>query len=231
MGVGVGALVLGGARLARRGVPAPPPVLQASDRALDVAGDEPLRVVLLGTSLTSRGQWPEALQERLVDDCATDDVVVERVALAGAASDWGSEQVGQVLAARPDVVVVEFGVNDADLLDGLALSASRATHEQVLDALLEDGGPAVALMTTNPVEGRRGLVRAGLRSYEAMYRELAERRSVGLVDNAPRWRRLTSERFDQLVPDGLHPSDEGHREVTVPGIAGVVCGSLPADDA
>lgn len=183
-----------------------------ADRPLPAAAlpDHPLRIVAFGTSLTARALWPERLAADLTR-CLGHPVMVDRIARPGADSGWGLAQAGQVLEARPDIVVIEFAINDADLFDGVSLDTSVARHLQLIGRLTEGNkGPAVLLMTTNPVaSGWRRVQRLRLGAYYLAYRGLAAQTGSGLADLWPRW----------TVPiggDGLHPDPEAEAEVALP---------------
>ena len=114
----------------------------------DPAG-APLRIVAFGTSLTAPPGWPEALVAQL-ETCLGRPVVLTRVAGPGQGTAWALAQTDRVIAARPDLVLIEFAINDADLLDGIGLAASRANHGRLLDALAAGLPRAqMVLMTMN----------------------------------------------------------------------------------
>lgn len=228
-----GALVLAGAAgaLWRGGLPPAP--LPADRMAAPLPAPErpapALRLAVLGTSLTARASWPEAVAGALAA-CLGRPVDLIRIARPGATSAWGLAQAGRVVAAAPDVVLVEFAINDADLRDGLRLSEAVATHRALIAAL----GAArpdmrIVLMTMNPAERLRGLVRPRLAAHYAAYRDLAAGADAGLVDLYPRWRALPRAARG-LGADGLHPDDAVARAVIVPvlvpwlgGLAGAEC--------
>ncbi len=194
--------------------PAPPP----ADRPLPVAKlpNHPLRIVALGTSLTARAFWPERLAADLTS-CLGHPVQVGRVARPGARSDWALEQVERVLAAAPDIVVIEFAINDADLLDGVSVDTSVTRHLQLVGRLTKGlSAPAIVLMTTNPVApGWRTLQRPRLGAYYAAYRGLAAQTNSGLADIWPRW-------TDGPGGDGLHPAPEFEAGLTLPVLRSLI---------
>src|SRR5262245_44703188 len=65
-----------------------------------------------GTSLTADGLWQPQLQQRLTQ-CLHRPVRVLNFGKGGTASSWGKENVQSVIAARPDVGLIEFAINDA----------------------------------------------------------------------------------------------------------------------
>ncbi|GAB4387672.1 SGNH/GDSL hydrolase family protein [Albidovulum sp.] len=185
---------------------------------------EDYRLLLLGTSLTRRGDWPDRLRERL-GECAAGPVRVERLARAGAASDWGlaalRERLSRSGAQAPDLVIVEFSGNDAALAHGFPLFMSRRNHLAIIRAA-RDAGAAVILATMSPAWGWNALERPGQDRYHAIYRDLAASEGVGLVDTIADWRALPAERLRAAVPDDLHPTDEAMAAITVPALAEAV---------
>lgn len=144
--------------------------------------------------------------------CLARPVEILRVARAGAGSAWGEGAVAEVAAAAPDLVLVEFAINDADLRDGIGLGDSIARHDRILDSLAADlPASRLMLMTMSHAHGLRGLLRPRLRSYYASYRTLAAAHDAGLADLYPRWR-ASGHRF----ADGLHPDDAAVRAVALP---------------
>lgn len=175
----------------------------------------PLRIVILGTSLTLRGAWRDELAASLTT-CAARPVEVVPVAKPGQGSDWGLAQMDRVIALQPALVLIEFSVNDADLGENTSLAEARKNHEAILDTLKQ---AVPVLMTMSPAFGPRGWLRPRLGDYDAQYRELAEERRAGLIDIAPIWQQtLTAGNRRALMPDGLHPTDAAMTQVALPVI-------------
>lgn len=207
-------------------------------RWLSVHGDRPVmipsdpqaslpdapRVVAMGTSLTTRYDWPAALETRL-SDCLARPVTVTPVAGAGKTSDWGVGQIDRVLAARPDVVVMEFTINDADLRRKLSPAASRERHLQILGEIHGALPEArILLVGTNPTFGLRGLLRLRPGAYLDLYVDLAlGDPRIGFLDLAPDWRaRLETAERRAILPDGVHPDPEVARAVMVPALSAAI---------
>ena len=191
------------------------PVPQIRDRALPVLpdGDAPLIIVAFGTSLTARGRWPDLLGERLAR-CLDRPVEMHTIAKPGAGSDWAIQAVPDVVARKPDLVLLEFSMNDADLLDGVSLAASRQRHTTLLKELDKSlPNLRVLLMTMNPVTGLQRLKRPRLNAYYDIYHTLSETRNTGLADMAPRWAALPA----GWSVDGVHP-ETGLAEQILPGV-------------
>lgn len=202
-----------GSRIARdlRGtlLPAPDPRLQGAT----------LRVAVLGTSLTARYAWPEEMRAGLAA-CLGRAVTLTKTAKAGAGSDWGATAVSEIAAGRPDLTLIEFSINDADLTDGIWLNVARRRHQAMIDALrAANPDMRIALVTMSPAHGPRGWVRPFLGAHEDMYRRLAEEMDLDLIDLAPLWAAALEEGGSGLLPDGLHPTEAAVAKVALPTIA------------
>lgn len=182
------------------------------------AGQEaaPLKIIAFGTSLTSRGGWPEALEKELAT-CLLEPVTVRTVALAGSTSDWALGRIDRVTEEKPDVILVEFYANDAAVNRWMSVSASRKNVAAILDGL-KAGAPSakIVVMAMNPFSGLRGWMRPFLSSYIEAHREEAERRGMDFIDFGPAWNALPAADRDAAIPDGLHPRPEQAAEVMTP---------------
>ena len=175
----------------------------------------PLTIVFMGTSLTAAsGGWP-ALVAQSLEACRPNSVQALRIARGGATSAWGVSQLETVIALAPDLVVLEFAINDADLRRGISLTASEANHRAIVTRLkLRLPEVPIILMTTNPAIGLRRLLRPRLPAYYALYHKLSLETGAGLIDLTPRW--LTSPTLAQDLTDGIHPSPAAAASVVVP---------------
>ncbi|MFN4128284.1 MAG: SGNH/GDSL hydrolase family protein [Paracoccaceae bacterium] len=182
--------------------------------------DGPLRITVFGTSLTAPPQtWPDDLAARL-EFCRKAPVTITRVAGPGMGSAWALDQVGRMAATAPDLALIEFAINDADLRDGVSLATARAQHRALiadLRAALPDA--QFALMTMNPAHGPRGWIRPRLAAHYAQYHDLALTEGMGLIDLYPRW--LARARGARgLDSDGLHPDPAVAAGIIVGAAAG-----------
>lgn len=184
-----------------------------------VPADRPIRVLLLGTSLTHRGDWPMALQAQL-SACRAGGVVVERLAMPGANSVWGAQALKERLAngPLPDALVLEFSINDASLWHGVTLAQSDAQHRAILQ-LAQRATIPVWLATMSPAFGQNAWERPGQVAYRALYHDLAKEQGVGLISLAVAWQSLPAIERAAALPDGLHPTDTSMVDVAVPAIA------------
>jgi len=138
-----------------------------------------------------------------------------------------------VLAHKPRVVVIQFGLNDAavDVWRQPPATASRvplAEYEQnlrLMIATLREQNVKPVLMTTNPTRWTSklrdlygkppyrpdepdGFDAPVLASYNEAVRRLAAELAVPLVDVHAAF---TAQKADKLLLDGMHPNDAGHQ--------------------
>lgn len=218
-------LVLAG--LAVRPAPVPP----VRDRPLP-AFESPRdlrRIVVLGTSLSAKYGWPSLFRDRLAA-CLDRTPDLELVARPGANSGWGLDQVARVIAANPDLVLIEFAINDADLKDGVWRAESAAHHRDILAELATALPDArVLLMTMSPVRGWQILFRPRLAGYYALYPEIGEETGAGVLDLYPRW--LTNPSARESFPDGVHPTEAAATDILLPPLLRTVGQALGRDCA
>jgi acyl-CoA thioesterase-1 len=104
-------------------------------------------IVCFGDSITAGygidpgHSWPDGLQQRL--DGHGYNYRVLNFGVSGNTTKDGVSRLPQVLAAHPQIVVVEFGGNDG--LRGLPITATRANLDQIIQTL-QDAGIKVALV-------------------------------------------------------------------------------------
>ncbi|RYG35069.1 FAD-dependent oxidoreductase [bacterium] len=188
-----------------------------------LARGESLQVVVYGTSLTAGGDWSPQLMRSLQKRYAG-QLQWTNAAGSGMNSDWGVANLDErVLAKRPDVVFIEFAVNDAVARFNLPLSRAKTNLETMI-ARLRRANPKIeiVLQITNPVidrpEGNSGY-RPHLDAYFKMVRKVAASKRTVLIDNEDGWRRILDqgdEIYHRLVPDGLHPNPQGYADVVTP---------------
>ena len=109
--------------------------------------DRPIRLAVMGTSLSARYAWPRALASRL-SACLPRPVELRVFAEPGQGSAWGATQLDAVTRFAPDIVLIEFLANDSELRQLRSVGGSRDTHLSLIAALREGGlRPSIALMT------------------------------------------------------------------------------------
>jgi hypothetical protein len=161
-----------------------------------------LDVAVFGTSLAHHAAWPDRIAGRPAP-CGGGVITMTVHATPGAGSREGLAKIQAASLAGTEVVIVEYAMNDADLLDGIWRSESRANHRRII-AALHDNAPdiAVILMATNPVSGLQRVKRPRLAAYYRDYAALTDEAEVGFFDGPARW---ADPGFGHdALPDGLH---------------------------
>lgn len=195
---------------------------------------QPQTLVVFGTSLSQglapilrdglHGAWGEGIR-------------VVNAGLPGRASRTGlAELEKRVLDHAPDAVLLEFAVNDAhsywhepEALDaGISLAESQENLRTLAERVLQTfPGCEIIVHITNPAwdpagnDRHPGTSRPHLEAYYEGYRQVARQLGLALLDNHRFWEdlRLRSPLwFEELIPDGVHPTPAALREVLVPHI-------------
>lgn len=183
----------------------------------------PTTVVTVGTSLTASIDWQPILAARLTR-CWGRPVEVLRVAESGVTSRWGLEQIDRIAALRPDFVIIEFAMNDANWRRFVSRAESRANIVAIGRRLRERlPDVSIHLMTTNVVHGLRGLMRPNVDVFYGQYRAVAASEGWGLIDIAPKWRALSAKALTEAIPDGIHPTLQAFEAVAIPEIVSALC--------
>ena len=187
-------------------------------------------VVVYGTSLTAAAEWPKALKEYF-NKQFPGKVIFVNAAQSGEQSNWGVAKLQErVLSKNPDLVFVEFSVNDANTKHKISIEQSEANLNTMVKALREQNPQVdIVLMTMNtawdspdePSGKKFATDRPRLNEYYDVYRKYARERGLALVDHHSNWLKLHTEdeeKFKKWMPEGLHPIPEGSLAVTWPAI-------------
>ena len=165
-------------------------------------------IVAFGDSLTAGfgaepgNSYPDFLQKDLDREGLSWRVV--NAGVSGDTTTDGVNRLGEVLAYKPRIVIVEFGGNDG--LRGLPIETTRANLEQMVSTLQKAGVSAVlAGMTLPPNYGPDYI-----KSFERIYAELKAKYKVTeipfLLEGVATNRSL-------MQRDGLHPTAKGNEVV------------------
>lgn len=202
------------------------------------AGEPEMTIVAFGDSTTAprSGVVPYASQ---LDWAFADQGRNVRVINAGVRGDTtakASERFeSDVLAHDPDIVIIQFGINDAAVDVWRNASEPRvpideyeANIEQFV-TMLQQQGTRVILMTPTPLRWTSTLrelygkppydpedpdgFNVILRDYVERVREVARRTGATLVDSFAAFEQygaVEGQSVDDLLLDGMHPNSEGH---------------------
>ena len=204
------------------GMPAAEPVSPAKHLAeLMVAGKGAV-VVCYGTSLTAASTWPKIVADR-ISAVHGDRVTLVNAAMSGQNSSWGLKALDErVLARKPDIVFIEFSMNDAVERFAISPKQSRANTIELIERIAAGApGTVICLMTMNPAHGESGAKRPHLDDYYDIYRAIARERGLPLIDNRAAWGRLMEADPGapvRMIGDGVHPGNEASVRLTAPAV-------------
>lgn len=204
-------------------------LLAAADQALPVAlfrnlqAGKPQVVITYGTSLTEHGPWVAMLQPWF-EARYKGQVTVVNSGGSGQHSGWGIQNVkARVVDKKPDLVFVEFGINDAHVKFKLTPEGCRKNLDGIIAAIRGGNAQAdIVLMTMNHAVDAPGKTagsdRPKLADFYANYAACAGEMKLPFIDNQPDWRKLDDKAFLKFAADGLHPGKDGILAVTWPNI-------------
>lgn len=190
-----------------------------------LSAGQPQRIVFFGTSLTAEGAWVKQLTA-VLNERFPGLVTTFNGAESGMHSRWGVENLdARVLAQEPDVVFIEFSVNDACARFEISVAEATANLEAMIGRIRAANPTCeVILQVMNPVldrpAGHSGH-RPHLAAYQDGYRQVGRARGLRVIDHMPAWSALLSRdeaAFRAWVPDALHPQAEGYASVVTPEI-------------
>jgi|GEM_PF-2039900 len=186
---------------------------------------ENLRLICYGTSLTAAGEWVNQL-DRFFQHAYPNQLTVINSGESGQHSDWGlSHFKARVLDLKPDVLFLEFAVNDAVERFHIPEERVRSNIETMITQV-QAAYPEVeiVLQVTNPVidrpKGHSGH-RPNLKKLFMMVRDIAKKHSTLLIDHEQNWQDILDQDpalFRKYVGDGLHPNSLGCSFVLTPMI-------------
>ena len=185
----------------------------------------PQKIVFYGTSLTQGGAWVSQVSQAL-EKAFPGLVSFSNGAKSGEHSRWGVKNLDtNVLAQKPDVVFIEFAVNDAVGRFEISPEESRRNIEEMIDRIkAANPDTDIILQVMNPVidrpPGHAGH-RPRLEEYQEIYRQVGRERGLLVIDHMPAWTKLLEsdeKTFRAYVPDGLHPQTKGYSVIVTPEI-------------
>jgi acyl-CoA thioesterase-1 len=177
---------------------------------LNAAAPAPKIVLFLGDSLTAgygiepAGAFPALIQAKI--DARRWNIKVINAGQSGDTSAGGLSRLDWLLKNRVDALVLELGANDG--LRGLSIDVTQKNLQAIIDRSRKRFPQirvVIAGMKVPPNMGREFESR-----FETMFRELARKNNAALIpfilEGVGGVRELN-------LPDGIHPTDAGHRIV------------------
>lgn len=177
-------------------------------------------LVLYGTSLTAAEggkAWADSITQAL-NDRFHGLLTTINSAKSAMWSTWGVQNLEDlVIAKKPDAVMIEFGMNDAFLPYHTSVAVARLNLNYMIDRIqLENPDCEVILQVMNiPTQGHLQQ-RPKIDDYYQMYRKVAKKRKLLLIDHYPHWKALLDQGLDnylKYVPDGIHPGPQSARSI------------------
>ncbi|MEE2888227.1 MAG: GDSL-type esterase/lipase family protein [Planctomycetota bacterium] len=196
-----------------------------------------LRIVSFGDSTTALRQTVKQVYSDRLPDILGDKGIRAEVFNAGISGDTTTRAAKRftedVMQMEPDVVVIQFGLNDSAVDVQKNKSTPRVSLGDYRSQLrnfvqrLRQAGIGVVLMTPNPGLWTKNIKKLygkppyrvddpwGFniynKSYAAAARKLASQLGVSLVDVYREFEGYGIEKTRSYLSDGLHPNDLGHQ--------------------
>lgn len=198
----------------------------------DLQAGKKVTIVTMGTSLSNG--WPGVMMGDWLTPAFPGQVTFFSECVGASSTAMGPNgdrslsglgKIPAAIAHHPDVVFIEFGMNDAYLPYNTSLEESKKNLNTIIDAILAANPKTeIILQTMNScldqdVGDKHASLRPRLAEYYQIHRDVAKERNLLLVDHYPNWLKLMTEDpalFDKLVPDRVHPEAWGYFTVFLP---------------
>jgi acyl-CoA thioesterase I len=194
------------------------------------SGQEPVRIVCFGDSVTgvyyhsgSRRAWPDMLQIALKKAYPKAKVEVFNAGISGHTTTAGLERMDRdVIAHKPHLVVVMFGLNDI-------LAGDKKLYRSNLETIVRrcrQSGAAVVFCTPNSVYPNNLDPQAAVAEYSQIVRDLAKQNSVPVADCFLAFEAVRAGNPTEwmlLMAENIHPCMDGHKLIAAT-VAGTIAG-------
>jgi lysophospholipase L1-like esterase len=184
---------------------------------------QPLTIALIGDSISTgcnASGWAgvppfqPAYQDLLVMNLEATygaKVLLKNYAVGGTGTEWGLKNIGKVMEAKPDLVIIAFGMNDAA---GCPAAAYKANIKGMIDAVRKAKPEAEFILVATML---------GNKDWTTLHHELFPQfrdalaglcgQGVALADMTSIWTELLKHKKDwDMTGNGVnHPNDFGHR--------------------
>ena len=191
----------------------------AQDKVIKrLASGENQKIVVYGTSLSASKEGWAAMLEDSLSALYPGKAEVINSAQAAMWSSWGVENLRErVLTEKPDMVIIEFAMNDAYLPYSTSVEAAR------LNLRIRELHPScsIYIQVMNMPIAEHKTQRPDIELYYNLYRKEAKKLKVKLIDHYEYWVPLLKKgekEFRRHVPDGIHPNITAQRELVLPHI-------------
>lgn len=196
------------------------------------SGDSTVRIVCFGDSITgvyyhtgSRRAWCDMLGLALQKAYPKAKVEMINAGISGHTTVNALSRIEKdVIARKPDLVVVMFGMND---VARVKLEAFQENLRTIVGRCL-NAGSAVVLCTPNSVYENPTRPNARLQELSQRVRQVASERKLSVVDCYESWqelRRKGETEWALIMSDDIHPNMNGHKR-----FAELVAGTISGKD-
>lgn len=173
-------------------------------------------VVAFGDSITASGAWFSVANKAF-------GISTINMGVGGENSQNGLSRLNQVLAKKPDVATVSFGMNDSakDMAKYVELSKYKENMAKIIETLLENG-TKVILVIASPIVDSQYYTRhkkevfeeyGGPNAFYTQYvqagRELAKEYNLVLMDMYQVF--MDTGNYASYSADGVHPNTNGYK--------------------
>jgi lysophospholipase L1-like esterase len=200
-------------------------VFSQSQLVKNLSNKKKQTVVVYGTSLSSGSHGQAWMGEvaRQLNEKYGDHLNYFLAGKGGMWSTWGVQHLeDSVIKKNPDVVIIEFGINDAFMKYNTSPKLARLNLEYMIKRIrLHNQTCEVVLQIMNMPVGKSASFRPDLKAYYNMYRNVAKKEKLLLIDHYPNWQKILNlgeDKFLKHVPDGIHPNEESGRKIIAPFI-------------
>ena len=188
--------------------------------AAKIAAKEPVTVVCFGDSVTGayyhtggRRAYTNMVEIGLDMAWPDSDITAINAGISGHTTVNALARIDKdVLAHKPDLVTVMFGLND---MTRVPLEEYRANLKTIVDKCRAIGAE-VMLCTPNSVTDTSGRPTATLLTYVAVVREVAAETKAPLADCYEAFEAVRAEssfEWAMLMSDEIHPNMGGHKQI------------------
>jgi len=186
--------------------------------ALLAAGEEPVRIVCIGDSITGvyyhsggRRAYPEMLQIALQQLYPQAKLSVHNAGISGDTSTGGLKRLDRdVLSRKPHLVTIMFGMND---LVGTPVDVFKKNLREMI-ARCRAAGAEVLLCTQNSVMETPQRPRARLAEFTQAIRDVAKDEALPVADCFAAFESVhaaDAAEWNLLLSDTIHPNMAGHK--------------------
>ncbi len=180
------------------------------------------KIVFMGTSLTAGDVWPALVGDWLTERYPGQVTLVNSGVPGSESSDGVRDLQTLVLDHHPDVVMIEYSMNDAWAIgegypEKISPEQSAANLNYIIDQILAQNATAeIILQTTNAGDNPH---RPRLPVYYGVTRTVAAERGLQVIDQYPVWADIQvgdPDWYATYVPDGVHPKALAWEQVAFP---------------